>query len=145
MTVTSGDTEVGRLKKEGRKMSRTKAQELQRILGDTELKAVLFAVSIEAARYNEIPVDRMPIEISTLIRGSMRLADVVAGNGSEDFPLLLHEWETFLPAIVLEVRRYETLLEEDRPKYIKDLEKALHVVRGSIMLDRMSIKDLVKK
>lgn len=119
-------------------MTATLAQGLQHTLTNTQLRTVLFAVQVEAQRYKDLPKEDLPIEIACLLRARSRLANIVHGIAEET--LLLREWEIFLVAIKIELQRYEVLLDEFKPKFVEDLRSALHVVQGTILVDRKEIE-----
>jgi hypothetical protein len=124
-------------------MTTTAAQGLQHTLSNTELRAVLFAVQMEARCYKDIPTEDLPIEILTLLRAKSTLANIV--HGLDNKALLMHEWEIFLSAMKLEAVRYEKLEGMERPKYVRDLFSALMTVRGTLMADFMNIQEAGKK
>lgn len=110
-------------------MIETATQKIQYKLSLGQLRAVLFAVQIEAQRYKDIPTRDLPTEIDTLLRARSKLANLV--YGSDEQLILMHEWEIFYTAICLECGRYQ-MLSVTFPKFMEDLHEARQIV-GSML------------
>lgn len=114
-------------------MKTTAVQRLHQTLNPAELRAVLFAIQMEARRYKDVPQEDLPLEIVTLLREKERLANIVHGLTSGlDSELFLPAWEIFLSAMKLELARYEPLMDLEQPMYVQDLRSALIRVRGAV-------------
>jgi hypothetical protein len=121
-------------------MAGTIAQEIQYKLSLGQLRAVLFAVQLEAQRYKDIPKEDLPIEIGTLLRARTKLANLVHGINEE--PILMHEWEIFYTAISLECGRYQ-VLSVTFPKFMEDLHEARQIAGGMLSQAYAQIKEKV--
>jgi hypothetical protein len=118
-------------------MIETATQKIQYKLSLGQLRAVLFAVQLEAQRYKDIPTRDLPIEIDTLLRARSKLASLV--YGVDEQLILMHEWEIFYTAISLEVGRYQHL-SVTFPKFMEDLWEARNVVGGMLSEAHAQIK-----
>lgn len=124
-------------------MTATIAQEIQDELTLSQLRAVLFAVQVEANRYKDIPHGDLPIEIQTLLAGKDRLWNLLHGIGVEKLKLLMHEWEIFYTAIALECGRYQAF-SVNPPKFMEDLLDARRIVGSKLSEAHAQIRAKVR-
>lgn len=119
-------------------MAGTIAQEIQYKLTNTQLRATLFAVQLEAARYKDLPKEDLPIEVATLLRARSRLANFVHGIGEPE-TLLMHEWEIFSVAVRQEMERFEQMPSRFRPQYIRELDEAILTIESMLDASRSQV------